>query len=354
MSRLFTPLALRGITARNRIFMSPMCQYSCAADGLATTWHLVHYGGRAAGGAGLVMVEATAVSPEGRISPQDCGIWNDEQTRAFAPITYFIRQQGAVAALQLAHAGRKAATAHPCRGGGPLAAGEGGWQPVAPSPLPFAADYPVPSQLTEAELERIEADFAAAARRARTAGFEVVEVHMAHGYLLHQFLSPLSNRRTDDYGGSPDNRLRFPLRVARAVREAWPAELPVFVRISATDWVEGGWDLPQSLELCRRLRECGIDLVDCSTGGLVPDAVIPAAPGFQVPFAAAVRQQVGIATGAVGLITDAEQAEQIIADGQADAVLLGRELLRSPSWPLQAAKRLGSETAWPEQYLRAR
>lgn len=354
MSHLFSPLAIRGITVRNRIFMSPMCQYSCASDGLATTWHLVHYGSRAAGGAGLVMVEATAVSPEGRISPHDCGIWDDEQTRAFVPVTYFIRQQGAVAALQLAHAGRKAATAHPSRGGGPLTAGEGGWQPVAPSPLPFAAGYPVPSQLTEAELDQVEADFVAAARRARTAGFEVVEVHMAHGYLLHQFLSPLTNQRSDAYGGSLDNRLRFPLRVARAVRGAWPAELPVFVRISATDWVEGGWDLPQSLELCRQLRQYGIDLIDCSTGGLVPDAVIPAAPGFQTPFAAAIRQQVGIATGAVGMITEAEQAERIIADGQADAVLLGRELLRSPSWPQQAAGLLGSEAAWPEQYLRAR
>ena len=353
MSQLFTPLQLRSLTLKNRICMSPMCQYSCV-DGMPNDWHLVHYGSRAVGGAGLVMVEASAVAPEGRISPFDCGIWNDRQTEAFKPITRFIKQQGAVAAIQLAHAGRKASTGHPSNGGGPLARGNGGWQPLGPSPLPFGPDYPTPTPLDAAGLFKIEADFVAAARRAREAGFEMVEVHMAHGYLLHEFLSPLTNRRDDEYGGTVANRIRLPLRVATAVRKTWPAELPVFVRISATDWVAGGWDLEQSLELCRCLHEIGIDLIDCSSGGLVPDAVIPAAPGYQVPFASTITTQTGIPTGAVGCITDADQAETIIADGSAAVVLLGRELLRTPFWPLQAARQLTADTAWPAQYLRAR
>lgn len=353
MHHLFTPLKLRSLTLKNRICMSPMCQYSCH-DGVPNEWHLVHYGSRAVGGAGLVMVEASAVAPEGRISPFDCGIWNDRQTEAFKPITRFIKQQGAVAAIQLAHAGRKASTGHPSQGGGPLARGNGGWQPLGPSSLPFGPDYPTPTPLDAAGLFKIEADFVAAAKRAREAGFDLVEVHMAHGYLLHEFLSPLTNQRGDDLGGSLANRIRLPLRVATAVRKVWPDDLPVFVRISATDWVEGGWDVGQSLELCRCLHEIGIDLIDCSTGGLVPDAVIPAAPGFQVPFAAAIKKQIGIPTGAVGLITGPEQAETILADGNADVVLLGRELLRAPFWPLQAAQRLGADSVWPTQYLRAK
>jgi len=353
MSQLFSPFSLRSITLKNRIAMSPMCQYSCT-DGVPNDWHLVHYGSRAVGGAGLIMVEATAVCPEGRISPHDCGIWNDTQARAFEPITRFIRGQGAIPAIQLAHAGRKGSTAHPAQGGGPLPREKGGWQPLAPSPLPFAPDYPVPTELTAADLFKIEADFAASARRAKTAGFEIMELHMAHGYLLHQFLSPLTNLRTDNYGGSLENRIRFPMRIAKVVRKTWPAELPMFVRISVTDWVEGGWDLVQSVELCCRLKEIGIDLIDCSSGGLVPDAVIPIAPGFQVPFANEIKRQTANATGTVGLITSSNQAEHIIADGFADVVLLGRELLRSPFWPLAAAKELETDISWPAQYLRAR
>lgn len=353
MSQLFSPFRLRDVIVKNRIGMSPMCQYSCA-NGVPNHWHLVHYGSRAVGGVGMVIVEATAVSPEGRISPFDCGLWNDEQAKAFEPVVAGIRQQGAVSVLQLAHAGRKASTAHPSQGGGPVASGQGGWQPIAPSPLSFAPDCPVPDQMNAEDLERIERAFSAAARRAGEAGFEALEVHMAHGYLLHQFLSPLSNQRSDAYGGSLENRLRFPLQVAQAVRSVWPDERPVMVRISATDWVDGGWDLAQSQVLCQELKKIGIDLIDCSTGGLVPDAVIPVAPGFQVPFAAAIRRDVGIATGAVGLISDPGQAEQLLVEGSADVVLLGRELLRSPYWPLLAAKQLNADIPWPEQYLRAK
>ncbi len=352
MSKLFTPFQLRSLTAKNRIFMSPMCQYSCM-HGIPLDWHLVHYGSRAAGGAGLVMVEATAVSPEGRISPLDCGIWNNDQATAFLAITRFIKEQGAIPAIQLAHAGRKASTKPPYYGGGPLDAAEGGWQPLAPSALPFAANYPVPREMSLSDLQQIESAFVAAAQRALAAGFEVIELHMAHGYLLHQFLSPLTNQRNDDYGGSLENRLRFPLQVAQSLRKIWPAELPMFVRISATDWVEQGWDLTQSITLCGKLKELGIDLIDCSSGGLLPDAVIPTAPGFQTPFATAIKQQSGISVGAVGLITTAIQAEQIIATELADVVLLGRELLRNPHWPLAAAATLKSETSWPPQYLRA-
>lgn len=353
MSKLFTPLQLRSLTLRNRIFVAPMCQYSCR-DGMPDAWHMVHLGSRAVGGAALVMVEATAVTPEGRISPADCGLWNEAQAEAFAPIAAFIAQQGAVPAIQLAHAGRKASVQPPWQGGAAVAREDGGWQPVAPSAVAFSPASPQPRELRVAELEEICLQFETAARRALTAGFQVAEVHMAHGYLLHQFLSPLSNRRNDEFGGSLENRLRFPLQVARRVREIWPQELPVMVRISATDWVEGGWDLTQSLELCRQLKTLGIDLIDCSTAGLVPDAVIPVGPGFQVPLAAEIRQEVGIATGAVGLITSAVQAEQIIATGQADVVLLARELLRDPYWPLHAAQVLKAEQAWPVQYERAK
>jgi 2,4-dienoyl-CoA reductase-like NADH-dependent reductase (Old Yellow Enzyme family) len=352
MSHLFTPFRLRGLEFRNRVFVSPMCEYS-SPQGMPTDWHLVHLGSRAVGGAGLVLTEATAVSPEGRISPDDAGIWSDEQAAAWAPIARFIREQGAAPGMQLAHAGRKASTAAPWLGGRPVAPAEGGWTPVGPSPIPFDAGYPAPRELTAADLDRVVADFVAAARRCREAGFQVIELHAAHGYLLHEFLSPLSNRRTDGYGGSPANRRRLTVRVARALREAWPAELPLFVRLSVTDWAEGGWDLPQSIELARELREAGVDLIDCSSGALVPGVTIPVAPGYQVPFAAAIRREAGVATGAVGLITAPAQAEQIVANGQADAVLLARELLRDPYWPLHAAKALGAKVPGPKQYGRA-
>jgi len=330
-----------------------MCQYS-SIDGLPTDWHLVHLGSRAVGGAGMVMVEATAVSPEGRISPDDSGIWSDVHADAFTPIVRFLREQGAVAGVQLAHAGRKASTDQPWQGGGPLGPEKGGWQPIAPSPLPFTAAHPMPREATTADLDAICAQFVDAGKRAKGAGFQTIEIHMAHGYLLHEFLSPLTNHRTDEYGGILENRMRFPLSVARAVREIWPMDLPVFARISATDWVEGGWDLSQSIVLCRRLKDIGIDLIDCSSGGLVPQAVVPAGPGYQTPFAMAIRKEVGIATGTVGLITEPAQAEQIIATGLADVVILARELLRNPYWPMQAAKALQVDFTWPVQYLRAK
>jgi 2,4-dienoyl-CoA reductase-like NADH-dependent reductase (Old Yellow Enzyme family) len=353
MAKLFSDFKLRELSFRNRIFVSPMCQYS-SVDGMPNSWHLVHLGSRAVGGAALVMVEASSVSPEGRISPDDMGIWSEPQRDAFRPITQFIREQGAVPGIQLAHAGRKASTCTPWQGGGPLLPDRGGWQPLAPSAISFTPAHAMPRELTKAEMDIVVRQFAESAQRARAAGFDVVEIHMAHGYLLHGFLSPLANLRTDEYGGSLENRARLPLAVARAVREVWPAHLPVFVRISASDWVDGGWDLEQSIEFARWLKPIGIDLIDCSSGGLVADARIPAAPGFQVPFAAAIRTQTGIATGAVGLITEAHQAEQIVATGQADVVLLAREFLRDPYWPLHAARQLNADMAWPKQYLRAR
>lgn len=302
----------------------------------------------------MVMVEATAVSPDGRISPDDSGIWNDAHAEAFAPIVRFIRKQGAVAGIQLAHAGRKASTDAPWRGGSPLGPEHRGWQPIGPSPLPFADGYPVPCEASTDDLEMILNQFEEAAKRALAAGFQVIEVHLAHGYLLHEFLSPLSNHRKDEYGGNLVNRMRFPLSVTRAVRDIWPKDLPVFVRISATDWVEGGWDLEQSLELCQRLKDQGIDLIDCSSGGLVHQAVLPTGPGYQTPFATAIRRKVGIATGTVGLITEPAQAEQIVATDLADAVVLARQMLRNPYWPLEAAKVLKVDIPWPDQYLRAK
>lgn len=352
MSKLFSRFRLRDLEFKNRIFVSPMCQYS-AQDGMADAWHQVHLGSRAVGGAGLVMVEATAVVPEGRISPYDLGLWSDRHAEALAPIARFIRAQGAAPAIQLAHAGRKASTDAPWLSRSPLVPENGGWQVVAPSAVPFAPGSPQPRALAVAELDGIVAGFTLAARRSLDAGFKVAEIHMAHGYLLHQFLSPLSNRRDDAYGGSLENRARLPLRVARAVREVWPQDLPLFVRISATDWVEGGWDLAQSLQLCRWLKEAGVDLIDCSSGGLTPDARIPVGLGFQTPFAATIRQEAGIAVGAVGLITAPEQAEQIVATGLADVVFLARELLRNPYWPLHAAQKLRAEVPWPLQYERA-
>ncbi len=353
MVHLFEPLKIRDITFRNRIFVSPMCQYS-SEDGAATDWHFVHLGSRAVGGAGLVMVEATAVAPEGRISPQDSGIWSDALAASFVRITKFIKQQGAVPGVQLAHAGRKASTAQPWNGGGPVPIDRGGWKPIGPSAIPFDTGYPVPREMSPADIDSLVEQFVAAARRSSDAGFEMIELHSAHGYLLHEFLSPLSNHRTDQYGGSLANRMRLPLRVAAAVREVWPTGLPMFVRISATDWAEGGWDLAQSIELAKELKKIGIDLIDCSSGALVPHVKIPVGPGFQVPFAEAIRKEAGILTGAVGLITDAHQAEAILAEGKADAVLLARKLLSDPYWPLHAAKELGASVKWPVQYERGK
>jgi 2,4-dienoyl-CoA reductase-like NADH-dependent reductase (Old Yellow Enzyme family) len=353
MAKLFTPLKLRDIEFKNRIFVSPMCQYS-ADGGMPNTWHLVHLGSRAVGGAALVMVEATAVCPEGRITPWCTGIWSEKHAEAFRPITDFIRQQGAVPAIQIAHAGRKASCDAPWNGGHYLPIGSGGWQTVAPSALALTPAHGTPRELGHDEIDGIVQLFADAARRALAAGFEVAEVHCAHGYLLNEFLSPLTNQRCDEYGGSMENRCRLPLKIAQTVRDIWPSQWPVFVRISATDWIEGGWALDQSLQFASWLKEIGIDLVDCSTGGLVLDAKIPAAPGFQAPFAAAIRKEVGIATGAVGLITEATQAEQILAGEQADAIFLARELLRDPYWPLHAARELGVDIPWPNQYVRAK
>jgi len=351
--KLFSPLVLRGVEFRNRVFVSPMCQY-CCTDGIPDDWHFVHLGSRAVGGAGLVVAEATAVSPEGRISPGDTGLWNEAQARAFKRIAAFIKAQGSVPGIQLAHAGRKASTDAPWRSRHVVQPGDGGWQPVAPSPLPFEAADPVPRELSAAEIAELVNRFAEAAGRALTAGFLVVEIHMAHGYLLHEFLSPVSNHRRDAFGGSLEARMKFPLAVAKAVRDVWPDSLPVFVRISATDWVEGGWELGQSIAFSRTLREIGVDLIDCSSGGLVPDAAIPSGPGFQVPFSAAIRREAGIATGAVGLITAAQQAEQILVCGEADAIFMARAFLHNPYWPLHAAHELGVDIAWPVQYLRAK
>ena len=353
MIKLFAPLKIRSVEFKNRIFVSPMCQYS-SDDGMPDDWHLVHLGSRALGGAAMVMVEATAVSPEGRISPGDSGMWSDEQATAFKRITRFINGQNCVPGIQLAHAGRKASTDAPWRGGQALAEPEGGWPPIAPSPLAFSEASPIPQEMTPTDIDHLIDQFVAATNRCLEAGFQALELHMAHGYLLHTFLSPLANQRTDQYGGGLANRMRLPLQVTAAVREIWPAHLPLFVRLSCTDWVDGGWDLAQSIELSRRLKEMGVDFIDCSSAGMVPDAKIPVGAGFQVPFAAAIRNQVEIATGAVGLITHAVQADQIVGTGQADAVLLAREMLRDPYWPLHAAHILGHEVTWPCQYERAK
>ncbi|SFW21395.1 2,4-dienoyl-CoA reductase [Nitrosovibrio sp. Nv17] len=347
---LMSPLALRGVTLRNRIAMSPMCMYS-AHDGFADDFHLVHLGSRAVGGAGLVVVEATAITAEGRISPGDTGIWKDEHIEPLARIARFVERQGAVPGIQLAHAGRKASCDAPWKGGGSLkTAAAGGWPVVGPSPLPFYAGDPVPVPLSETDIEAYVEAWGAAARRALAAGFKVIELHAAHGYLMHEFLSPLSNHRTDGYGGSLENRMRFPLEVARRLREAIPPELPLFVRISATDWADGGWDVEQSIILCRELKSLGVDLVDVSSGGTAPDARIPVARGYQVPFARRIREEAHIRTGGVGLITDPQYADEIITSGQADLVFIGRELLREPYWALKAQQALGMEPEWPIQY----
>lgn len=351
MSVLFTPLRLRELTFRNRVFVSPMCQYSCT-DGFANEWHFVHLASRAVGGAALVIAEASAVVPEARISPFDLGIWSDAHAEALRPIAGFLRAQGAVAGIQLAHAGRKASVARPWDGGAAVQPADGGWQPVAPSALAFSPQLHTPRELTASEIEQLPAAFAAAAERALRVGFQLIELHAAHGYLLHEFLSPLSNQRTDDWGGSLERRMRLPLAVARALRDVIPPELPLFVRISASDWAPGGWDLAQSVELSRALAALGVDLIDCSSGGLVPTQQIPLTPGYQVPFAEAIRRDVGVATGAVGLITEAAHAEEIVASGRADAVLLARAFLRDPYWTRHAAQQLGAASPWPPQYAR--
>ncbi len=353
MPHLFEPLSIRGVTFPNRVFVSPMCEYS-AVDGLANDWHFVHLASRAVGGAGLVMTEAAAVTAEGRISPEDLGIWTDGHIEPLARVVRFIHEQGSVAGMQLAHAGRKASTYRPWSGEGAVAVEQGGWtKVVAPSAVAFSGNYPLPQALTADGIGEVVAAFASAARRAHAAGFRVIEVHAAHGYLLHEFLSPLSNQRTDDYGGSWANRTRLLLEVVAAVRDEWPDHLPLFVRISATDWAEGGWDLPQSIALARLLRAAGVDLVDCSSGGNVAGARIPLGPGYQTEFAHEIGRQAEIRTAAVGLITTAVQAEHIVFTGQADAVFIARELLRDPYFPLRAARELGQAITWPAQYLRA-
>jgi 2,4-dienoyl-CoA reductase-like NADH-dependent reductase (Old Yellow Enzyme family) len=349
---LFAPLHIRGIQIPNRVVVSPMCQYSCE-NGFANDWHLVHLGSRAVGGAGLVMAEASAVEARGRISPWDLGMWTDEHIEPLARVARFLKERGSVPGIQLAHAGRKASTDVPWRGTRPLGPSEGGWQPVAPSPIPFNIGHPVPVELTVDEIHGIVEAFVAAARCALHAGFKVIELHGAHGYLIHEFLSPLSNQRTDQYGGSFENRIRFALEVIQAVRSVWPERLPLFLRISATDWAEGGWALDDSVELARAVRTRGVDLIDCSSGGTVPHASIPAAPGYQVPFSDRIRREAGILTGAVGLITEPFQADAIIRGGAADVVLLAREFLREPYWPIKAAQALGAEIRVPAQYARA-
>jgi 2,4-dienoyl-CoA reductase-like NADH-dependent reductase (Old Yellow Enzyme family) len=351
MSHLVSEFKLRDVAYANRIGVSPMCQYSCE-DGFANDWHFAHLAARAVGGAGLVFTEAAAVTPEGRISPQDLGVWSEKHFEPLERIASFIKAQGAVPGVQLAHAGRKGSTYRPWSGQGSMPEAQGGWQAVAPSPIAFGK-YAPPKELSVEGIRALSQAFATAARRAYAAGFRTIEVHAAHGYLVHQFLSPLSNRRTDAYGGSFDNRTRFLHDCVAAVRAALPDSCPLFVRISATDWTEGGWDIEQSIELSRRLKDLGVDAIDCSSGGNVENAKIPVGPGYQVPFSETVRREAGIATAAVGMITDPAQADQIIRNGDADMVLIARELLRDPYWPLRAARELGHAMPWPAQYLRA-
>jgi 2,4-dienoyl-CoA reductase-like NADH-dependent reductase (Old Yellow Enzyme family) len=351
-THLFTPLTLRGVTLRNRIAVSPMCQYS-SVDGFATDWHLVHLGSRAVGGAGMVMMEASAVEPAGRISPDDHGIWKDEHTEFLTRIAAFIASQGAAPGIQIAHAGRKASVQRPWDGGATIPPNAGGWRPIAPSPIPFKPGDDAPEELSVSAIQSLVEAFAAATRRALTAGFQVVEIHGAHGYLMHSFLSPLSNHRTDQYGGSFENRARFALEVVQAVRAVWPQTLPLLLRISASDWAPGGWDIDESVELARAVRDLGVDLVDCSSGGLAIDQKIPLAAGYQVPFAERIRRDAKIPTGAVGLITTPQQADEIVSSGKADMVLMAREFLRDPYFPAHAARALGVQPPTPAQYLRA-
>jgi 2,4-dienoyl-CoA reductase-like NADH-dependent reductase (Old Yellow Enzyme family) len=355
-NHLFAPLKLRSLTLPSRIVVSPMCEYS-SIDGFASDWHFVHLGSRAIGGAALIITEANAVSPEGRISPSDLGIWKDEHIAPLKRITTFLHEHGAYAGTQLAHAGRKASMSVPWEQSRTVLASEGGWQPVAPSAIRFDDAYPIPTALDRTGMDKIVADFTAATHRALAAGFDLIELHAAHGYLLHEFLSPLSNHRTDEYGGSLENRVRFPLEVIRAVRSTWPQHLPVFVRISATDWAPeslgASWDLPQSVAFAKLMKQEGVDLIDVSTGGNHPAQQIPLGPGYQVHHAETIRREANIPTGSVGMITEPAQADQIIRTGQADLVLLARELLRNPYWPLHAAEALHQQTPWPVQYARA-
>ena len=353
MPHLFDPFSIKDTTFTNRVFVSPMCEYS-STDGFANDWHFVHLGSRAVGGAGLVFTEATAVTPEGRISPEDLGIWKDDHIEPLARIVRFIHEQGSIAGMQLAHAGRKASTYRPWSGNGTVPESEGGWSNVlAPSAVAFADTYQVPRALKTEEIQDTTAAFVSAARRAREAGLRVIEIHAAHGYLLHAFLSPLTNQRQDAYGGSFENRTRLLREIVRAVRAVWPEHAPLFVRISATDWVDGGWDIEQSVELARQLKPLGVDLIDCSSGGNVARATIPLGPGYQTPFAERIRREANIATGALGMITSATQADHIIGTGQADVVLIAREFLRDPYFPMRAALELGRQITWPAQYLRA-
>lgn len=349
---LFAPMDLREVHLKNRIWVSPMCQYS-SIDGMATDWHLVHLGSRAVGGAALVMVEATGVEARGRISPDDMGIWDDKHIEPLKRIASFIKGQNCVPAIQIAHAGRKACTASPWKGGQPIHDADA-WKPVGPSPIPFAEGFQVPHELSKAEINEIREQFRLATKRGLAAGFEVIEIHSAHGYLLHSFLSPLSNQRSDEYGGTFENRIRFLLEVTKTVRAEIPAQLPLVVRISASDWVDGAWDIEQSVLLAKELKKLGVDLIDCSSGGSSATAKIPNTPGYQVPFAEQIRREAGIMTGAVGLITDPKQANEIIQDGKADVVLLARQMLRDPYWAQQAAHDLSQNIDVPPQYGRAR
>lgn len=353
MAKLFTPLTIKSITLNNRIVVSPMCEYS-SADGFANDWHLVHLGSRAVGGAGLIITEATAVSAEGRISPDDLGIWKNAHINKLKEIVAFIHSHGSIAGIQLAHAGRKASCAVPWKGGRQLSKEQGGWQAVAPSAIPFHAGDRAPEALTIEGIQKVIEDFKAAAQRALKIDFKVIEIHAAHGYLMNGFLSPLTNQRTDDYGGSFDNRIRLLLEVVDAINPVWPADRPLFVRISATDWAEGGWNENDSVRLAGILKTKGVDLIDCSSGGVVGGVHIPVGPGYQVPFAAQVKQQAGILTGTVGMITTAEQAEDILVKEQADLIVMAREILRDPYFPLHAAHQLGVDIKWPDQYLRAK
>jgi 2,4-dienoyl-CoA reductase-like NADH-dependent reductase (Old Yellow Enzyme family) len=353
MVKLFEQLEIKGVRLKNRIVVSPMCEYS-SEDGFSNDWHLVHLGSRAVGGAGLIISEATAVSPEGRITPDDLGLWKDEHIEGLKRITNFIHEHDSIAGIQLAHAGRKASHSSPWKGGRMLTSEQGAWTTVAPSAIPFRDTDPAPVALDKQGIEKVKSDFRAAAKRAVEAGFKVAEIHAAHGYLLHEFYSPLSNRRTDEYGGSFENRIRLLLEVTESVKEVWPKDFPLFVRISATDWTEGGWTGEDSVQLAKILKSMGVDLIDCSSGGNVPHAKIEVGPGYQVPYAASIKKETGILTGAVGMITSAEQAEEIVASGKADLVIIAREFLRDPYFPLHAAKTLGVDVKWPEQYQRAK
>lgn len=353
MATLFEPLQIKSIELKNRIVVSPMCEYS-SVDGFSNDWHLVHLGSRAVGGAGLIITEATAVSPEGRITPDDLGIWKDEHIEGLRRIIHFIESQGSIAGIQLAHAGRKASHTSPWKGGRMLSFEEGGWETLAPDVIPFRDGERNAVALDKSGIEKVVFDFKEAAKRSLLAGFKVIEIHAAHGYLLHEFFSPLSNQRADDYGGSFENRIRILLEVVDAINEVWPKDLPFFVRISASDWTEGGWTLEESIELARVLQTKGVDLIDCSSGGNIPQAKITVAPGYQVHFAEAIKKETGILTGAVGVITTPEQADEIVASGKADVVIMARQFLRDPYFPLHAAKALGVDLPWPVQYERAK